>query len=743
MSVSLQNHSGLVEVLSGTLRFDRGQQLDGTFFAAPGAVIQFYSGISTYTPLTQFTGGGQYHLTGGTLQGLLDYLPNLRLFGGSVGLSPNYQTNGNIVRLDLDGSALTGSNVVTGVLNLNSGSLSGSVTIASNAVLNWKDGVVGVGASLTVQSNGVANLLTSGTKNLDGPVTNFGTVLWTGGTFYVRNNNSGSQGRAVNRGLWQMQGDLDLAQWFATGLEIFNNSGTFRKSSGTGISYITVLFQNQLGNVDVQSGVLRFDRGTQLDGLFSTTFGTAIQFNTGTFTYTPLTQLTGAGQYQLTGGTLQGLLDYLPNLKLLGGNVALSPSYQTNGSIVRLDLDGSTLIGSNVVIGVLNLNSGNVGGPTVVAGVGALNWLSGRFGQGASLLLQSNAVANLLGGGQKELGARMTNYGSVYWSGGTISIMNDASTYLGAVENQLGGLWEVQGDLSLAQWIVNNFSYFRNNGTLRKTVGSGTATMDVVFSNQGVVEQLTGIWTFGRNFSLTEGTVLFGIGGDSSFGRINLTGTASLAGKLAARLLNGYVPATNRTFQIMSYGVVAGTFTDYSGLDVGSGRAFSPVYTPTTLTLQTYATNSTANPTPIVLSNPKKELTGFSFLFSGDPGVTYTVQFTTNLSQPVWSTLLVTNISVSLTKVTDPAPVVGNRFYRVSRSATVSTPIVLSNPKRESNQFTFLFTGDTGVNYTVQFCTNLNQPVWNTLLVTNIPVSPAKVTDTTPPNQSRFYRIQR
>jgi hypothetical protein len=666
-SLVLQNQFGLLEVLSGTLRFDRGQQLDGTFLAAPGTVIRFNSGTSTYTALTQFTGGGQYQLTGGTLQGLLDYLPNLKLLGGSVALSPSYQTNGNIVQLDLDGSTLLGSNVVIGVLNWNSGSVLGSLTVASNGVLNWKDGLVGAGAALTVQSNGVANLLTSAAKYLDGPLTNSGSVVWTGGAIYVRNNNAGNLGRIVNRGFWQMEGDLDLAQWFANGLEIFHNSGTFRKSSGTGMGSITVLFQNQLGTVDAQSGILRFDRGTQLDGLFLTAPGAVIRFNAGTFTYTPLTQLTGAGQYQLTGGTLQGLLDYLPNLKLLGGNVGLSPNYQTNGNIVRLDLDGATLLGSNTVTGVLNLNSGNVGGPTVVTGAGALNWLEGRFAQGSSLLVQSNGVANLLGNGQKQLGAGMTNYGRVYWSGGSFSIMNDASTYLGAVENQPGGLWEVQGDLSLVQWVANNFAYFRNSGTIRKPVGTGTATLDVIFHNQGVIEQLSGIWTFGRNFSLTEGTVLFGIGGDSNFGRINLTGTASLAGKLAARLLNGYVPATNRTFQIMSYGVVAGTFTDYSGLDVGSGRAFAPVYTPTSLTLQTYATNLIAQPT-IVLFDPKKESNGFSFLFTADPGFNYTVQFSTNLGQNVWSTLLVTNIPATPARVTDTNPPVLNRFYRVQRS---------------------------------------------------------------------------
>jgi hypothetical protein len=188
--------------------------------------------------------------------------------------------------------------------------------------------------------------------------------------------------------------------------------------------------------------------------------------------------------------------------------------------------------------------------------------------------------------------------------------------------------------------------------------------MDVVFYNQGLIEQLSGIWTFGRNFSLTEGTVLFGLAGDTTFGRINLTGTASLAGGLAARLLNGYVPDTNRTFQVMTYGVVSGTFTDTSGLDVGFGRYFTPVYTSTALTLQTHATNYVPV-TPVVLSEPKEELDGFSFLFTGDPGTDYTVQFSTDLAQPNWSTLLVTNIPVSPAKVTDPNASAQQRFYRV------------------------------------------------------------------------------
>ncbi len=446
---------------------------------------------------------------------------------------------------------------------------------------------------------------------------------------------------------------------------MFVNQGAFRKTAGTGTGVINLTFYNALGTVDVASGTLRFNHGTSLDGLFIAEPGAVIAFSSGTFLYTAQTHLTGGGVYQLTGGTLQGLADYLPNLQLLGGNVSLSPTYQTNGAIVRLDLNGSTLTGSNRVTGVMNLLSGYVAGPLVVQTNGVLNWSSGRFASGSSLLIQTNGLANLLTTGAKELGGVWTNAGQVEWTGGNLSLMNDAAAYQGAIVNL--GLWEIQGDLTMGQYYVNNYSSFQNNGTLRKPIGPNTATMDVVFHNAGVIEQLSGIWTFGRNFSLTEGTVLFGIGGDTTFGRINLTGTASLAGRLAARLLNGYVPNTTRTFQVMNYGVVAGSFTDYTGLDVGSGRAFAPLYTPTSLTLQTYATNSSGVPTPIVLSNPKRTPNGFTFQFTGDPGTTYTVQYSTNVGISNWTSLLVTNIPVSPATVTNANPLALKRFYRVLR----------------------------------------------------------------------------
>jgi hypothetical protein len=763
VNVPFFNTLGTVDVESGTIRFDHGFKMDGTFVTGSGTVMAFNNGTFVYVPpASRFGGAGSYQLTGGTLQGLDNYLPNLQLLGGTVFLSPSYQTNGPIVRLDLAGATLAGSNVVVGLLNATNGNLSGPLVIASNAVanlngtyafgativrsnatLNWLGGRFAQGSPVLIESNGSANLLTAGEKDIGGPMTNFGHVVWSGGTIYIMNDTNTWFGSITNPGVWDMQGDVTLAQYWNYDLGGFGNKGAFRKTAGTSSGAISLPFSNAAGTVDVASGSLRFDHGESLDGLFTAEVNGVIQFNNGTFLYTPQTHLTGSGLYQLTGsGYLQGLLDYLPNLQMLGGTVLLSPTYQTNGLIVRLDLNGSTLAASNRVSGVLNLNSGFIGGPLSVSSNGVLNWSSGRFASGSSLNINPGGLANLLTTGTKELGGLMANGGQVEWTQGTLTLINDANSFLGAIVNT--GLFEVQGDLLLNQYTVNNYSSFQNNGTLRKPSGGGTAILDVVFINQGVVEQLSGIWTFGRNFSLTSGTVLFGIGGDTTFGQINLTGTASLAGRLAARLLNGYVPATNRTFQVMSYGVVAGTFTDYSGLDVGSGRAFAPIYSANALTLQTYATNSTGGITPIVLSNPGRNPSGFSFLFTGDVGITYTVQYCTNLtSSSVWTTLLVTNIPVSPARVTDTSPVVGRRFYRVCRAGTAATTIVLSKPVRTANQFSFLFTGDVGTTYAVQYSTNMTSNSWSTLLVTNMTVSPTKAIDANPPAARRFYRVFR
>ncbi len=615
IAVSLTNGpAGTVDVQSGTLRLDGGAQLGGTFITAAGTVLAFNAGTFLYVPANRYTGSGQYQLTGGTLQGLDDYVPNLQLLGGTVVLSPTYQTNGVIVRLDLNGATLGGtSNRVVGVLNAVNGGITsvldiaadgvvnlngtyvyGATTVYSDGTLNWSGGRFAQGSSLLVQSNGLVNLLSNNEKDLGGLLSNYGRVVQSGGTLSVMNNGGAWPGQVVNLGVWEMQGDVTINSYYGSDYAVFGNGGIFRKTAGAGISVINLPFYNPYGAVEVWSGTLRFDHGQQLDGLFTVDAGAAIAFNNGTFTYTPPGRFTGSGAYQVTGGTFNGLTDFPPNWQLLGGTVTLSPTFQTNGTIVRLDLNGATLAGANQVSGVLNFNSGNISGALTVNSNAVLNWNGGRFAQGSSLLVQSNALVNLLTGSEKDLGGPMTNYGSVELSGTGFYVMNNNSSYLGWITNL--GLWEILGDYPINNYYGNNYPVFGNGGVLRKAAGTGTSTLDLVVTNQATIEPLTGVLALKRGLTVAAGTITFGLSANSSYGQINVTGTASLGGALGAQLINGYVPDVGLSFPVMSAGTLSGSFGDTNGLQVNFGRVLTASYTATALTLQSAATNGVNNP---------------------------------------------------------------------------------------------------------------------------------------------------
>ena len=317
------------------------------------------------------------------------------------------------------GNVTFAANSVFFALTLNGGFISGPVMVGTNCLMYWNGGRLNPGSSLTVQSNALVYLASSTQKDLGGRMTNSGRVVLSGSAFYILNDNSSWQGSVTNLGIWEIQGDFSLGNYFGNAYAAFGNSGTLRKTTGTGVGVVGVVLTNGAsGTVQVDNGTLRFDGGGRLDGTFVAGAGTVMAFNGGTFTYVPPSRFTGSGQYQLTGGTLQRLEDYVGNLQLLGGTVYLSPTYQTNGSIVRLDLNGATLAGTNQVSGVLNFNSGYISELLTVSSNGVLNWSSGRFAQGSSLVVGSNALLNLLGSGEKDLGGPMTNYGSVVMTGG-------------------------------------------------------------------------------------------------------------------------------------------------------------------------------------------------------------------------------------------------------------------------------------------------------------------------------------
>jgi hypothetical protein len=264
---------GLVEALSGTLRFTGGNlsEFGGTFNATSPGLIEITGGTWTDSGGTA-TGTGTNRLNGGTFNFRTNTIPGLRLYSGNVYVTGTntFQQAGAITNLTLDGVTLLGTNYVgNGSLTVNGGALAGRLTVATNGQL------------VLATTNG--KLLYS--LNL----INQGSVLWSGGSLSV-----GSTPPTVisNGGLWQLTSD-DVMSYGGGLTPVWTNSGTLRKVSGSGISSVAGMsFYNQ------PSGLVQVDSGTlQLTSTTTNTAGT-LRLNGG--------KLSANGTLAVSGGTLDG-----------------------------------------------------------------------------------------------------------------------------------------------------------------------------------------------------------------------------------------------------------------------------------------------------------------------------------------------------------------------------------------------------------------------------------------------------
>jgi len=130
--------------------------------------------------------------------------------------------------------------------------------------INWGSGVLSQTGSLTVAPNGVLNLAGSGTIQLEGPLTNNGTVNWLSGPVQVLNNNGVTYFGAIwNQpgANWFIQNNgQSLSPYFVTGAEKFHNAGLLSKTNVSGTSYINLYLNNAAGGtVQAQIGTIDFE----------------------------------------------------------------------------------------------------------------------------------------------------------------------------------------------------------------------------------------------------------------------------------------------------------------------------------------------------------------------------------------------------------------------------------------------------------------------------------------------------
>ncbi len=312
-----------------------------------------------------------------------------------------------------------------GILRQSGGTIAGNGSLIINGTYNWSGGLM-TGAGVTTV-NGPFNLSGLVAINANRTLNNASTANWTSANGLGMRTGSGSI--INNTGTWDAQTDGAAIVNYYGGATTFNNSGTFRKSAGTGTSSITILFTNT-GTVDVQSGTLSLGaNGSSTAALNVSGASATLLFAAGVFDLNAGTTVTGPGTVLLnSSGTLNVntavTIPAATTLTFLAGTLAGTGTLTSNGTF---NWSGGLMTGAGVT---------TVNGPFNLSGLVAIN---------GNRTLNNASTANWTSA--NGLGMR-TGSGSVINNTGTWDAQTDGAAivnyYLGATSfNNSGHLQEV------------------------------------------------------------------------------------------------------------------------------------------------------------------------------------------------------------------------------------------------------------------------------------------------------------
>jgi hypothetical protein len=418
---------------------------------------------------------------------------------------------------------MPGAFVLNGDASWNGGEISGTLT--ANGTVDWSSGLLS--GTLSLPATARANVLLPGTNSISGTLQNAGTV--------VVSNNASLQllggTPIVNSGLMEVQNETPFKPNGTTKVTLINN-GIFRKTTSTKpMDFTLVLLQNS-GTLDLRAGEIFFKANTHnlKDG----------------------TRITGPGTVHVAGATVivAGTLTLGPTLSLesgvLDGGATLNGPFAFSGGQVtgNLAVNGSAAWSGGVLKGSLNLNS-------------AGSWTAGQL-EGA-LNVGTNCAFSITGTAQKFIkGGTFTSLGGVSLLP-PVALVGD-----GAAVIQNYGSFTVPGSATVST--TNGRPVFNNYGALSLTNGFGS------FSFQGDFHQFPG-----GLFELELG----GRNPGANFSRLIGVNTATLAGTLSVRTVNGFAPARGDRLTILNCAARVGTFASYAA----NGLGLSPDYCPTNVTL--------------------------------------------------------------------------------------------------------------------------------------------------------------
>jgi len=485
-----------------------------------------------------------------------------------------------------------------------------------------------------LQNNGSALWTTGGLVLTGGAITNNGTFTLSNSTALICSGSAPGPNAFNNGpgGTFTKQGTGAFTFSGSGSLIPFNNSGTADVQAGKltlagGGTNSNTLTVQSAGTIVFNTNYIWLP-GSTLSGSGTNTFGYGTHnFPAGTFTPTGTVNFSGGtvtinntfspaalGTISATA-TFSNAIDYTGPVNIMG-----SATFAAAQSFSSLILSG-TLSGAGdvTVAGPLSWTAGNMngGGKTIVANTGTLD-LSGANTKNLSRILQNNGTATWTGGAIVLSGGNFNNGGNfTVTTSGSLSCLG-GPVGSNAFNNNIGGIFTKQNSGQVNFAVSSTPVPFNNSGTLEVQAGTlnfssgytqavgqtilsggaitvpntmqiqggmvaGTGTINASVRSGGVFSPgaSPGLLTITGGYTQTSAGALnieiAGTTSDSTFDRLAVGATASLAGALNVVFTNGFFPAANGVFTFLTCSGRSGNFGtfNYPSNDLGMQVAYT------------------------------------------------------------------------------------------------------------------------------------------------------------------------
>ncbi len=541
-----------------------------------------------------------------------------------------------------------GSVAARGRLLLSGGALSGTNLIRLSGGMTWQSGYVDTNTILTVSPGANITLASAGNsaKTLYGTITNGGTVTWQlygnlviGGSFH---NLSGAlfDAQVENRSIVKAG---DYAR--------FVNAGTFRKSAGNGETVCNVPLSN-CGTLDVQSGTLTFSGGSENQ-------------SGATFVGAGLTWLEGTNT---VSGDLYSSNLCLRSSTILGNSYLHGTVTWADGDIaadacVNVAADGHLLLKSGANYArYVHGNLTNYGTVTFST-YGSLN-IGGAFHNlpGAVFdaqtdnrsILKAGSTAIIINDGvfRRSVGTQYVGCAVPIINNGTMEILSGTIQFDDVFSNPAGAIFIGGATLKISQPLLLAGGHL---------TGWGTLDADLVSAGTVSPSRTNGTLTIHGDYEQTlPGAMEFEIAGNTpgaGLARLNITGSATLAGTISLRWVDDFVPSPGTDFQVLACASRQGEFCCFDNfILLGRGLRIAQLYSRTNLDL-------------VAIVAPEPDTVPLRVVVDGSALVCWPAEFAgyelywcTNLTHSNW-----TLVSGATNRYLEPPPLAHEKFFRLHK----------------------------------------------------------------------------